>query len=107
MNGSEASYRLTDAAEADLEAIWRYGHERWSAVQADRYLDDLDERFRLLGTMPMMTRKRTEFDPPIRIHPFGSHLVIYVVAEDGIDILRVLGNRQDWRLLYGTIDADT
>ena len=34
-------YRLSPLAEADLEDIWRYTFETWSADQADRYLRDL------------------------------------------------------------------
>jgi len=36
-----ADFRLTPAAEGDLEAIWTYTLHQWSAEQADRYMDTL------------------------------------------------------------------
>lgn len=43
-----------------------------------------------------MARERSAFSPPLRIHPFQSHLVIYRLEDDGIAIIRVLGGHQDW-----------
>jgi len=46
--------------------------------------------------MPLIARERTEFSPPLRIHVHGTHLVVYVSDGKAVDILRVLGGRQDW-----------
>ena len=35
--GSKLAYRLSPLAEQDLEGIWLYTRERWSAEQADLY----------------------------------------------------------------------
>ncbi|MCA8927827.1 MAG: type II toxin-antitoxin system RelE/ParE family toxin, partial [Alphaproteobacteria bacterium] len=43
-----SSYRLRPAAQADLEGIWRYTAEQWSADQADRYVDGLQATIALL-----------------------------------------------------------
>jgi toxin ParE1/3/4 len=40
-----ADYRLTPAAERDLEGIWAYTCERWSVAQAERYTDELTGAF--------------------------------------------------------------
>jgi plasmid stabilization system protein ParE len=37
MSGNARAYRLTPQAERDLEEIWFYTFENWSAEQADRY----------------------------------------------------------------------
>ena len=37
--------RLTPAARSDLEAIWLYTMQSWSADQADRYTDILEDTF--------------------------------------------------------------
>jgi hypothetical protein len=34
-----AEYRLTPAAERDLEGIWAYSYHRWGAERANRYID--------------------------------------------------------------------
>jgi len=96
--------RLTPRAEADLEDIWRYSAAEWSPDQADRYIDGLVAVFDLLCAMPRIARERPEFVPPVRIHPTGPHLVIYRVAEGHLDILRVLGARQDWQALLRALE---
>lgn len=89
-------YRLTPRALDDLEEIWRYTAETWSIIQADRYTDDLARVFETIATLPTLARERTEFDPPVRIHTHESHLIVYVLTDDHVVILRLLGGRQDW-----------
>ena len=96
--------RLTPQAEADVEGIWRYGAAEWSPEQADRYIDGLVAVFDLLRSMPRIARERTEFTPPVRIHPTGPHLVIYRIAAPHLEILRVVGGRQDWQKLLEALE---
>ena len=95
---------LSPKAEADLEDIWRFSAAEWSQVRADQYLDGLVAVFDLLLSMPGIARERTEFSPPIRIHPTGQHLVIYRIEDDHLHIVRVLGGRQDWQRLLKAIE---
>lgn len=105
MSGSNLSaYRLTPAAQADLEDIWLYSSQQWSVTQADRYVDILEDIFERLLFMPEMARERPEFDPPIRIHPSSEHLVIYRIEQDLLVILRVLGAAQDWQAMLRALD---
>jgi len=86
---------LRPAARADLAGIWTDGASRWGVDQADRYTDALFALFNLLAAFPEMARERTEFYPPVRIHPSDAHLVIYRREGQGIEIIRVLHARQD------------
>lgn len=90
------SLRLTSQAEVDMEEIWLHGAAEWSPEQADRYVDGITTVFDLLCTMPGIARERLEFNPPVRIHPSGAHLIIYRTAGDQLDVLRILGGRQNW-----------
>lgn len=54
--------------------------------------------------MPLIARERDEFSPPVRIHRTGPHLVIYRIADRHLDVLRVLGGRQDWHRLLDALD---
>ena len=83
------------AAEADLANIWRNGAERWGVAQADRYADSLFALFDLLAEFPEMARARTEFSPPVRIHPSGAHLLIYRLEGQGVEIIRILHAHQN------------
>ena len=103
--GDITGYCLTPTAEDDLEAIWRYSAETWSAAQADTYLDTLVATIETIVTMPTLSRERVEFDPPVRIHPAAEHLIIYRIDGDLITIIRILGGRQNWRAMLEIIDA--
>lgn len=97
--------RLMPQAEADLEKVWHYGASEWSADQADRYVDGLMAVLNLLCDMPGIARERMEFIPTVRIHPSGSHLIIYRLEEGGyLDVLRILGGRQDWQKLLEVLE---
>lgn len=92
---ASANWRVRPAAQADLAAIWRHGARTWGAAQADRYADGLFALFDLLAQFPEMARERAEFTPPVRIHPSGAHLVIYLDGGQGIEIVRILHAHQD------------
>ncbi|QDA35777.1 type II toxin-antitoxin system RelE/ParE family toxin (plasmid) [Paracoccus liaowanqingii] len=96
--------RLTFRAEADMEDIWLHGAAEWSPEQADRYVDGITAVLDLLCAMPGIARKRLEFTPPVRIHPSGIHLIIYRTVGDHLDVLRILGGRQDWQRLLEMLE---
>ena len=105
MSASASRYELTPKALGDLDDIWRYTAETWSVDQADTYIDGLAKVFDLLVSMPEMAPQRHEFTPPVRIHPHGSHLVIYIVREAVLVIVRVLGGGQSWRAVLQDLDG--
>lgn len=44
-----------------------------------------------------MARERHEISPPVRIHPFKAHLVVYRVEDNGdILIIRIRHGHEDW-----------
>ena len=86
---------LRPAASADLEGIWLRGVAEWGPRQADLYADSLFAVFDLLAEFPALAREREEFVPPVRIHPVGAHLVIYLSHGPMVEIVRVLHARQN------------
>ncbi len=98
-SGRLSHYRLTPAAERDLEDIWLYTAQNWSMEQADRYTDALEDAFETILSMPEIARERLEFTPPVRIHPSAQHAIIYWVEDDHIAIIRVLVFKQNWKVL--------
>jgi toxin ParE1/3/4 len=95
-------YELTPKALADLDDVWRYSADIWSVDQADRYIDEIAQAFETLVRMPGLARERSEFQPPVRIHVHGQHLIIYLWDTDLVKVIRVLGGKQNWR---GILDA--
>ncbi|WP_415918950.1 type II toxin-antitoxin system RelE/ParE family toxin [Tateyamaria sp. SN6-1] len=90
---------LRPAAEADLIAIWTYTVETWSVGQAEAYLRDLDQMFAMLSDFPEMARLRTEFTPPVRLHAFRKHVIIYLEDETHVDVIRVVHGRANWAVM--------
>ena len=81
-------------AKADILDIWEYIAED-SIVEADRWVDRLDETFALWATQPMMGRARAELAPGIRSFAFGRYAVFFEAVTGGIDVVRVLHGSRD------------
>jgi toxin ParE1/3/4 len=47
--------------------------------------------------MPQMNPVRTEVKPPVHLHPYKGHLIIYRIGAEEVRILRVLSRHQDWQ----------
>lgn len=95
---------LTPKAQADLEDIWLYTRDTWGTAQAENYLDSIQHVFDALCDMPELGRLYTEFEPTVRIHPSGRHLIIYMPEANALNVVRVLGARQNWRTMLDALD---
>lgn len=92
-----AGFRLTRAAADDLVRIYLEGLALFGPAQADRYHDGPAAAFAFLAEYPLAARLRDEIAPPVRVHRYQSHLIVYEVAEDDVVlILRVRHGREDW-----------
>ena len=100
MSTGTGPWQLTRAAEEDLIDIWLHGAARWGAAQADRYADALEGIFELLAAFPEMARERAELTPPLRVHPHGEHLILYLARPEdeggGVLVVRVRHHSEDW-----------
>lgn len=81
-------------AEADIFEIWSCIAED-SMVEADRWVDRLDEKLALWATQPMMGRSRDELAYGIRSLALGRYVVFFEALPDGIDVVRVLHGSRD------------
>lgn len=90
-----AEYRLTPAAESDLEAIWVYTLERWGAEQADRYIDILTAAFAELAQSPKTAPACDQIRPGYRRRSVERHMIYFRITAYGVAIVRVLHDRMD------------
>lgn len=90
-------YRLTRKAEEDIIHIYLEGLRLFGRDQAIAYHGELENTFELIADNPAMARERVEIDPPVRIHPHQSHLIVYLVQDDNeVLIVRIRHGHEDW-----------
>lgn len=92
-------YKTTRKADQDLIEIYVRGVEDFGTVQAEQYAEGLFSTFDLLAENPHMARERVELDPPMRLHPHHSHMIVYTLRDGSVLIVRILHGRQDWQSL--------
>jgi len=91
-----ARVRLSDAARADLRAIYRFGVHHFGVRQSDDYSAMLKAAIKLLGDFPDAGSRREGIVPPVRIKPSGSHIIVYAADAEGVHVLRVRRASEDW-----------
>lgn len=90
-----SEWTLRPAAARDLSEIWDYTFDTWGLDQAEIYLEAIRVSFGRAAEAPTIGRpvgrpgKRQ-----LRVKS-GSHVIIYVGKQDGIDIVRVLHEHMD------------
>jgi toxin ParE1/3/4 len=90
-------FSLSIEAEEDIIAIAEQSVRMFGSAQARRYHDELFAVLDLIAANPRMAREREEISPPVRIHPFKAHLVVYRIEENGaIFVIRIGHGHEDW-----------
>lgn len=90
-------FSLSVEAEEDIITIAEQGVRMFGSAQARRYHDELFAVLDLIAANPRMAREREEISPPVRIHPFKAHLIVYRIEENGaIFVIRIRHGHEDW-----------
>lgn len=97
-----AKFTLAPSAFADVEEIWLFVSEK-NGVAAERLIRNLTEKFELLSTNAQIGVSRDELMIGMRVFPYKSYNIYYFVAEDGIEIYRVLHGSRDIDSIFGEI----
>jgi toxin ParE1/3/4 len=82
-------YRISADAERDLDEIFLYWAERTSLAIADRLIDGILERFRLLSEFPKAGRSSGDIALGVRCFPAGQYLIYYRKMRNYTDILHI------------------
>lgn len=95
-------YRLTPAADADLDELWTYVATNSGRAEADSLEDKLHAAMHQLGTMPGMGHRREDLaDEPLRFWSVHRVLIIYRAETSPIQVVRVLHGARDVRAVLG------
>jgi toxin ParE1/3/4 len=91
------AYKLSVEAEDDVIGIYISGAEQFGLSQAEHYHNNLEKIFEFISEYPQVARVRKELSPSVRVHPFGSHFIMYNVDEAGdVFIIRIRHAHEDW-----------
>ncbi len=88
-------YRLSRLAHRDIESIYDYTRQGWSAQQANIYYDQIVAVFEALADGSRQGRD-AELGLAVLKAPVGSHVIFYQVSENQIDIIRILHKAMDF-----------
>ena len=84
-----SSNRLARTAQAEEDLIEIWNHIALDSVRAaDRLLDKLDEKSRMLADNPRLGAERKDIAPGVRSWPVGSYLILYRELDDGVEVVR-------------------
>lgn len=90
-----AEFRLSPAAERDLEGVWRYTRDEWGLEQAERYLDLLTTTVQALAEAPKSAPACEHIRKGYRRRSIGRHIVYFRITTYGIAVIRILHERMD------------
>lgn len=90
------TYRLTYEAEEDVLHVLAESGRQFGIRQAEIYYTDLEATFQFLVENPRAARERAEVYPPVRVHPFQSHVVVYRIDGNDIVIVGVRHSPENW-----------
>lgn len=93
--------KRSSQAKADIKQIAHYivreaGHQK----AAEKLLQRFEDIINLLATYPQMGRQRDDLQVGLRIYPVEKYLLVYRVAEQGIEIVRILHAARDIEALF-------
>ncbi|WGM40348.1 type II toxin-antitoxin system RelE/ParE family toxin [Caulobacter sp. NIBR1757] len=88
--------RLSVRAQQDLIDIYATGVRLFGVAQADRYQDGFEAAFDFIADYPLASRERAGAFRSARIHPYKSHVIVYLLDSDGVLIVRIRHGHEDW-----------
>ena len=97
-------FRLTEPAIRDIEQIADYIARESSLTQAEGFLTRLDAKFSKITQFPSLGRQRDEILPGLRSFPVDQYLILYISANQGVNILRVVSGYRDLSSLFTDLD---
>jgi len=90
-----AEYRLSPAAERDLETIWTFTRQQWGIDQTNRYIDLLIATFAELAQSSTTAPACDQIRPGYRRRSIERHKIYFRIETYGIAIVRILHDRMD------------
>lgn len=93
-----ANYRISEAARADLQRIYRRGVLESGEARVDKYFSAFFERFPESAARPVQYPAVDEIRAGYRRSVCGSDSIYCRIVEGSVEIMRILGRQDvnDW-----------
>ncbi len=94
-----SQYRITLPASRDLETIYDY----FATVNIDagsRFIQKFNQKCQQIARFPNSGRSYDYLRPNLRGLPLNGHIIFYAVIDEGIEIIRVVGGKQNLERLF-------
>ena len=95
MSAPRLRLAITRRAANDIRTIRRYTRKQWGVAQASDYEEAIHNAFETLRTYPDLGKTRDDLLPALRCHPVLSHIIMYRVDGDTLNVLRIVHQRMD------------
>ncbi|MFY7815486.1 MAG: type II toxin-antitoxin system RelE/ParE family toxin [Chryseobacterium taeanense] len=92
---SENTYVLSEAADQDLENIFDFTLNQFGFDQAEKYLLEIEDLFKILVLHPESGKARNEIKEGLYSFPKDNHIIFYRILDKYIRIVRVLYGSRD------------
>ena len=87
---------LRQKAINDLNDIWDYTFEKWSAKQADKYYATIKLACKGIGQNPDVGKEYYGINKNLLGLKSGKHIIFYKsISDDKIEVIRILHERMD------------
>ena len=90
-----AEYRLSPAAQRDLDAVFDYTVAHWGLAQAVRYAERIETACADLADAPQQGQGCASIRPGYRRRSVEQHVIYFRPTDYGIAVVRILHQRMD------------
>ncbi len=90
-----AEYRLSPAAQRDLDSIFDYTVAQWGVAQAMDYTDLIEQACAALAKAPLRAPACDAIRQSYRRRSIGRHVIYFRETETGISVVRILHQRMN------------
>ena len=92
---NKLTYKLSIAADKDLNDIFDYTQIQFGKSQAITYLNEIESIIFLLLNNPYLGKERNEIRLELRSIKCNSHIIFYRIFQQHLRIVRVLHTSKD------------
>lgn len=87
--------RYSSLAQRDFIAAAAWSNEQWGARMTRRYLIEIEAQIQRIVENPMLGSDTELPRPDLRKITAGSHTIFYIADAREVQIVRIMGQRQD------------